>query len=158
LVTIDVLTRLGGSVMEETVGTRVRLDDANVILVGRSQEQVALLLNDAIHKVMSRYSANLARAGITLSTDALERMVCFAVLRRMYVLNAMIPQDRKSREWIGFAEYDMTGDPLVRDVVRRFCSKFFGKDYHRYAAAVLGIPTDEFATWERRRIEFLNMW
>jgi hypothetical protein len=158
VVEIDVLTRLGGSVMKEEGGTRVRLDDVSVILGGRSPEQVAVLLNDAIHKVIGRYSANIVQAGIALPTQDVERLACIVVLHRMYVLNGMVPPDRRSREWIGFSEYDMTGNEGVRDVVRRFCSQSLGHEYHRYAAAVLGTSTDEFVAWEKRRIEFLEMW
>jgi hypothetical protein len=143
---------------EENKGIRLTTqNDDNIILQNQTMTSVENIVRENFQIVKSHYQAKTG-VPVSINKHDLSIISLKIVLHYLYMYNAwrMIYPQHKDRD-LRFLTEDFE-NPNTGDMIIRYFNNKYPETYSAKCRLMLSMSTDEFASFEKRRKEFHDMW
>jgi hypothetical protein len=155
---IDYTDRLGCRVAREPSGSRALFKERDVFFPGISPDALREKLNEAMEYAVAHYHRNVASSGVAMEQSRIEEAALNVVLHFLRLYNLWrqhYPEHKHQPLVVGDAELEHVP---AHDECLFYCEREYGANYAIYAAALLGMTSQEFLRYEEGRRRFWKMF
>lgn len=153
----DYLSLHDARLVPEDDGTRLLVEDNNVIFEQRSPDEVRHVVNRAVGVAILYFQRNLSSAGappMLVSAQQVEQVAIKVALHHLYIYNGWKNFHEEYRDHdLTLTDEDLS-HPYTRDEVMFYCEATFPATYQSMAALLLNESPEDFIKWERGRRAF----